>query len=301
MINFNDFKKITLADKPIFDAFYAKYPVVHSDNMFTTMVSWGEYVDYRYLSIEENIVIMTKLKNGNIQFRAPLGKQNPTLVHEVLKLAVREGGNIPFVFVDKNTKEWIHASFPKLDFFEDRIFFDYVYLSSDLAELTGTAYAAIRNRLNKFQKNHTYTFEVVTKNNIDEVQEFLKRWCLWKDCASDELLENERKAMAYSMAHFFDLGLSGLAIRINGIIEAIAVFEQMNQNTAVVHYEKGSPDFDGIYKAINRETAQLLKDKFQYINRETDMGVPGLRKAKLSYRPHHLVEVFSVEKKNIFF
>ncbi|MCX6665002.1 MAG: phosphatidylglycerol lysyltransferase domain-containing protein [Euryarchaeota archaeon] len=299
MINIDDFKKITLADKPILDAFYTKYPVVHSDNMFTTMVSWGEYVDYRYVFIGENIVIMTKLKNGNVQFRAPLGKQNPTLVREVLKLAVREGGDTPFVFVDKNTKDWIHSLFPKLVFFEDRMFFDYVYLTSDLAELKGTAYSAIRNRLNKFQKNHTYTFEIVTKNNITEVQEFLKRWCLWKDCASDELLENERKSMAYSMAYFFDLGLSGLAIRINGIIEAIAVFEQMNKNTAVIHYEKGSPDFDGIYKAINRETAQLLKGKFQYIDRETDMGVPGLRKAKLSYRPHHLVEVFSIEKKNI--
>ncbi len=94
---------------------------------------------------------------------------------------------------------------------------------------------------------------------MDEVNEFLKRWCLWKDCGSNELLENERKAIVYSMSHFFDLGLYGLALRISGTIQAIAVYEKMNADTVVVHFEKGSPDFDGIYKAINMETAQRVR------------------------------------------
>ena len=96
------------------------------------------------------------------------------------------------------------------------------------------------------------------------------------------------------MAHFFDLGLSGIVLRIDGTIEAISVFEAMNADTAVIHFEKGSPDFDGVYKAVNMEVANRLQPKVTFIDREEDLGVPGLRKAKLSYHPHHFVEVSHV-------
>ena len=134
---------------------------------------------------------------------------------------------------------------------------------------------------------------------MTEIGNFLKRWCLWKDCDSDILLENEKKAIIYSMSHFFELKLSGIAILINGKIEAIAVFEKMSSDTAVVHYEKGSPDYDGIYKAINQETAKILQKDFKYINRQSDMDLPGLRRAKMSYRPFRMIEVSHIEKKSL--
>ena len=134
---------------------------------------------------------------------------------------------------------------------------------------------------------------------MGEVGEFLDRWCLWKDCGSDPILENERKAILFSMSHFFDLGLSGLVMRIDDKIEALSVYEKMNPETAITHYEKASPDFDGIYKAINQETAKILQKYFRFINRESDMGIPGLRKAKLSYRPHRLMEVFHINRKSL--
>ena len=73
----------------------------------------------------------------------------------------------------------------------------------------------------------------------------------------------------------------------------------MNPDTVIVHFEKGSPDYDGIYKAINQETAKIVQKYAKYINRESDMGIPGLRKAKMSYRPHHMIEVFSISKEDI--
>ncbi|MCK5459234.1 MAG: DUF2156 domain-containing protein, partial [Thermoplasmatales archaeon] len=247
---------------------------------------------------DENIVIMTKL-NNKIRLRPPSGKQNRELLKQVLSLAMQEGSDDPFGVVNAKMKEWIEKEFPKLKFLEHRDYFDYVYLASDLANLPGSGYSKIRNRLNKFKKNHAYSTEAISEENMDEVNEFLKRWCLWKDCDSDVVLANEKKAIFYSMAHFFDLGLSGLLIRISGNIEALAVYEKMSPDTAVVHYEKGSPYFDGIYKAINMETAKILQKDFMFINREEDMGIPGLRQAKLSYRPHHMVEVFHLEKNDI--
>lgn len=273
---------------------------MHSDNVFTTMISWMEYSNYHYTYLEDNIVIMTKV-NNLIQFRPPMGKRNLDLFNQVFRLALKEASSPPIVLIDVETKNWLSEKFPKLKFSPDRDYFEYVYLASDLAELPGTAYAKIRNRLNKFKKNYSYTIETISEENIDEMRAFLKRWCLWKNCESDPILENERKAIIYSMAHFFELGLSGIAIRINEKIEALAVFEKMSPNTALVHYEKGSPDYDGIYKAINAETAKILQKDFKFINRESDMDLPGLRQAKMSYNPHHMVEVFHVDRQNMLF
>jgi hypothetical protein len=298
MLSIDDFKSVTLEDKHLFDTHYRRYPPVHSDNVFTTIISWMEYVEYHYTFLKDNLIIMTKL--GNIlRFRPPSGKYQRDIFQQVIKLAKREESDYPLGIIDTQTKDWLSKEYPKLEFIPHRDYFDYVYLASDLAELPGTAYRKIRNRLNKFKRNYTFTTEKITEINMGEVRTFLKRWCLWKDCESDPLLENEKKAIMFSMANFFELELSGIAIRIDGKIEAISVYEQMNPDTVVIHYEKGAPDYDGVYKAINAETAKLIQKGFKFVNREPDMGLPGLRKAKMSYRPHHMVEVYQIARDRI--
>jgi uncharacterized protein len=298
MLSIDDFKPVTLEDKHLFDTHYERYPPVHSDNVFTTIISWMEYAKYHYTFLQDNLIIMTKLGNV-LRFRPPIGKCDGDIFQQVLKLAKREKSDYPLGVIDTQTKDWLSKEYPKLEFAPHRDYFDYVYLTSDLAELPGTAYRKIRNRLNKFKRNYTYTTEKIAEVNMDEVRTFLKRWCLWKDCESDPLLENEKKAIMFSMANFFELKLSGIAIRIDGKIEAISVYEQMNPDTVVVHYEKGAPDYDGVYKAINAETAKLIQKEFKFVNREPDMGLPGLRKAKMSYRPHHMVEVYHIARDKI--
>ncbi len=295
MLRLKDFQKVTLEDKTIFDNHFARYPPCHSGMLFTTMVCWQNFAEYYFVYVKNHLIIYTKRKN-HIQFRPPSGFFDKDIFEDVLVLAKQEGSQEALGMIDVTTKEWIQ-NHTKIDsFVEDRDFFDYVYLSSDLVNLAGTEYAKIRNRLNKFLKKFQYSVESITEANMSDITEFLKRWCLWKNCESDEILEHERKAILYAMDHFFDLNLNGLALRIEDRIEAIAVFEQMNPTTAVVHFEKGAPDFDGIYKAINQETAKVLEKKFTYIDRQEDLGIPGLRQAKLSYRPHHFVEIFHVEK-----
>ena len=130
---------------------------------------------------------------------------------------------------------------------------------------------------------------------MDEVHEFLKRWGLWKDCGSNELLENERKAVIYSMSHFVDLGLNGLALRIGDTIQAIAVYEKMNTNSVVVHFEKGNPKYSGVYQTINKLFVENeISPKYNFINREQDLGISGIRKAKQSYSPVQLIKKFNI-------
>jgi len=296
MLTIDDFKKIDLSDKHVFDKHYLRFPPNHSGELFTTMVSWQEYAEYRYALLQNSMILLSQTSD-EIILHPPSGKFNLGLIKQVINLAITK--NMTFGFIKKTEKNLLSTHFPSLTFLEDRDFFDYVYLASDLAELPGTKYAKIRNRLNKFTKNFTYTTEEISRKNMNEVHEFLKRWCLWKDCGSNEMLENERKAVIYSMSHFVDLGLNGLALRIGGTIQAIAVYEKMNADTVVVHFEKGSPDFDGIYKAVNMEIAQRVRHLVPYINREEDIGIPGLRKAKLSYHPDHFINVYHVSKESL--
>jgi hypothetical protein len=296
MLSLEDLKKIRLEDKTIFDTHYKHYPPMHSGELFTTMISWGEYVEYRYAKIDDNIIILSKDNNGTV-LHPPSGKFNLELFKQVMRLAEKEDSI--FGFIKQEEKNLLTTQFPTIKVEEDRDFFDYVYRASDLAELPGTKYGKIRNRLNKFTKNFSYITEEITEKNMAEVHEFLKRWCLWKDCGSDELLENERKAILYSMKHFFDFNLKGLALRIDETIQAIAVYEKMNADTVVVHFEKGSPDYDGIYKAINMETAQRVRHLVPFIDREEDLGIPGLRQAKLSYHPDHFIELYYATKESL--
>jgi len=298
MLKLEDFKPVELEDKSLFDAHYKQYPPSHSDNMFTTMISWKQYGGYQYTFYKDNLLILSNVRN-RIQFRPPSGRLNKDVFSELIKLAINEGSKDPLGVIDIEKKKWLSSIYPKLEYDTDRDYFDYVYKSSDLAELSGSKYSKIRNRLNKFKKNNDYLIEKITDKNFDEIRKFLKRWCLWKDCESDPILENEKQAILFSMDHYFDLKLSGIAIRIKEDIEAIAVFEEINPDTIVIHYEKGSPDYDGIYKAINQETVKMVKNDYNFINRESDMGLPGLRKAKLSYSPHHMVEIYHVSKKNL--
>ena len=298
MLSLKDFKRLTIGDKPIFEKLYKKYPPVHSDYIFTTLISWMDYTNYHYAILDENIILFSEIE-GKIRFRPPIGENKKEVFDQVLNIAVTQNSDFPFGMVTSDKKNWMEKNYSNLRFIEHRDFFDYIYLTSDLADLSGSRYSKIRNRLNKFKKNYQYTIENISKKNFEEIREFLKRWCLWRDCESDPFLDYERKAILFSIDNFFELGLYGLAIRINDNIESISVFEKYNFDSAVVHYEKGSPYFDGIYKAINQETANILQRDVKFINRESDMNMPGLRKAKMSYRPHHMVKVFHLCKEDI--
>lgn len=299
MISLDDFHALTLDDKPMFDKVYNLFPPVHSDYMFTTMIGWRPYANYQIAVVDDHIVISTSIQD-NVRFRPPLGSPDKTLLLEVLDLALHHGGvDTPFGMIDSQQQQWITKIFSDISLQQHRDFYDYVYLSKDLATLEGGEYAKIRNRLNKFTRKVSYDVEVLTKDNLDEAKEFLKRWCLWKDCASHPFLKYEHQAVLFCMNNFLKLGLSGVCIRIHDKVEAVAVYEPMNADTVVVHFEKGSPEYDGIYKAINWETAKLVEKKYMFINRESDMGEPGLRKAKLSYRPDHFVTVAHSKREEI--
>ncbi|HNX39465.1 MAG TPA: phosphatidylglycerol lysyltransferase domain-containing protein [Methanothrix sp.] len=298
MLSATSFQPVSLMDREFFARHYAAYPQLHSDNTFTNMVCWNNYAHYRYAYLDGCLLISSTIA-GKTRYRPPIGPQNPELLADLLHLASQSEDDIPFVILDPDSLKWISELYPELQFYAERNYFDYVYLASDLAELPGKKYLTIRHQLNKFQKTCQPQVEMIGEGNIGEVAEFLELWCDWKDCDSDPVLAGEKLAVDYALTHFRELGLSGLAIRAEGKIGAISLFEGLNSDTALVHFEKGLPDCKGIYRAVNAETARTLAGKFTYINRESDMGVEGIREAKMRYHPHHMIEVHMLKREEL--
>ena len=295
MLSQEDFHPVTLADRDFFVRHYAVYPQTHSDNTFTNMVCWNHYAHYQYAFVRENLLIASTI-DGVTRFRPPIGPRDPEVLRSLMELAMNLSDDEPVVLIDPKTTEWMHEILPGLNLVPDRNHFEYVYRSADLADLPGKPYLNIRHQVNKFRRNCKYSVEPITPDNHEEVKRFLIQWCEWKGCENDPVLAHEKEATFFAIDNFEELSMSGLIIRVYDKIGAMSLFEQLNSDTALVHFEKGMPDCEGIYKEINAETAALLRDEFTYINRESDLGVAGLREAKMRYHPHHMVEVFSVKR-----
>ena len=107
-------------------------------------------------------------------------------------------------------------------------------------------------------------------------------------------LQGEWEAVKAGLRNFYDLNLQGAVILINGNVEAFTLGELLNEETAVVHIEKANPMIPGLYAVINQEFCRHSWFQVPFINREQDLGVSGLRTAKMSYHPHHLVEKFRI-------
>lgn len=183
----------------------------------------------------------------------------------------------------------------KLRYHYDRDSFDYVYDIHDLADLKGRKYQRKRNHLNRFRNDHPeHTLEPITEENLSQVQELVERWYDLRQQENPHAdYHMERAALNKALQQRQLLDLEGLLLRTCDGVVAMTMGSRLNRNTFDIHFEKALDTTDGAYAAINNGFATHLRQKYpdlQYLNREDDLGLEGLRKAKLSYCPHHMVE-----------
>jgi hypothetical protein len=168
---------------------------------------------------------------------------------------------------------------------------DYIYLAEDLAELKGNRFHDKRNLCRQFEKNYILPgragAEPVTPENQEECAEFLDEWCAERDCASRENddLNCEHQACLNALENIASLGMSGLAVRVDGKITAFGIASQVTGDMGALHFEKATSRIKGLYQYLDRECARRLFKGMTFINKESDMGLPGLAQAKRSYNP----------------
>ena len=180
-------------------------------------------------------------------------------------------------------------------FYPDRNSCDYVYDIEDLATLKGRKYQKKRNHLNRFRENHPdCRLQPITADNLAAVMEMAEKWYAAKQQENpQEDYHLEKKALSRAFRHMDELGIEGAILTENGQILAMTMASRLSEQTFDIHFEKALNE--EAYVAINQAFAAHLHGKYpevKYLDREDDMGIPGLRKAKLSYHPHHLVVKF---------
>ena len=189
----------------------------------------------------------------------------------------------------------------------DRDGWDYLYDIDRMADLRGKRLQAKRNHINRFLDNNPdWQVEEIGEDNLAECAEMDLEWNRRyrpdEGIAQQEerTLLDERHAMSRAFANYHSLGLSGLLLRSAGRVVAFTIGSPINDDTFDIHFEKAFGEIQGAYPMIFREFSRWLRTNMphlRWLNREDDMGLPGLRQAKLSYAPDRMVEKFTAVRR----
>ncbi|WP_029897086.1 DUF2156 domain-containing protein [Desulfohalovibrio reitneri] len=172
---------------------------------------------------------------------------------------------------------------------------DYVYRVDDLRNLPGKRYKKKRDLLEQFKADYDWDYRPLSPECVEEVLDMQLEWCRWRDRESDTTLQGENEAIRRTLTDWDRLkGITGGALRVDNRIVAYTVADALAGDPLVVHFEKGHTRIEGVYQAINQMFLEDQGKDYAYVNREQDLGDPGLRRAKLSYDPSHFVKKFEV-------
>jgi uncharacterized protein len=183
---------------------------------------------------------------------------------------------------------------------ESRGQWDYLYDIQDLITLQGNRFHKKKNLLNQFKKKHSHRFLPFKEALIGQVLGMQGAWCVWRDCEADNTLSQENRAIQRVLQQWAKLkGLEGGVLLVDEKVVAYTIGERLNLDMLVIHFEKGDPDYKGVYQAINQMFLKSLDDNPDYrtikrVNREQDLDNEGLRDAKLSYHPIGFLKKYQV-------
>jgi uncharacterized protein len=291
------FQPISLQDKPLFDLYFRKRRYDNSDCTFTNLYMWRKAYRIAW-TVENGFLYLKGSWDGTVFAFAPFGRTEAGFEDAVLKLIEYfHEHNLPFIMkgvtADILGALQVHKS-GRFANREDRDSYDYVYYARALVESKGRAYNSKKNHINFFERNYpNYEYRPITDDVLPSCIDMALQWHDANKC-QDIMLEFEKDAIAEALNNFDYLSLQGGVILLDGKVEAFAFGEYLNEDTAVIHIEKGNPAIRGIYQIINREFCRNAWMTCTYINREEDMGIPGLREAKQSYRPIKMVEKYDI-------
>jgi hypothetical protein len=300
-----DFKNVELSDKEVFDKYYSEYNPDISEMTFTNVFMWRKAFGYQYSIINDMLCCIAFSKYIKPFALTPIGIFKKDSFREVvykLKEFFEENKfDLFFKRVSKRGLEQFNTAFKENEIITElnRDDFDYVYKIDALSTLKGKKYHKKRNHINKFLKTHKSGYEYVKLNdeNLNNAYRILNEWCSKRNCDDHRVYGCERLANFEVLKNLKKLGCKGALIRVNGRFEAVTVGEQLNDNSVVIHIEKADSEIDGLYNLINRDFLKNEWSNLEYVNREQDLGVEGLRKAKLSYHPDYLIDKSIVKVK----
>lgn len=294
-----DFRTPQPSDKAWVDALLAQADYRGCDYNFTNLFVWSRAYGQEIAQVNGFLVTHLCGRMG-CSYMYPAGSGDLAAAIDILAREADERRQpLRLVCLTTRQMEELDRLMPGRFAYEaDRDGFDYLYDIDRLADLTGKKLHAKRNHINRFVENNpTWTYEEITPATLPECLEMDKEWyrrSLQREGDAEERdLGDEGIALRTAMEHYEELGLEGGLIRVYGEVVAFTIGDRLSADTYDVHFEKAYGELQGAYAMINREFARWVRARhpeIRYLNREDDMGVEGLRKAKQSYYPDLMVE-----------
>lgn len=286
------FHRLNPDDFAKYQELYQRSGSLLTDLTLSCRVAWDPVFRNEIAFVEDTALIISD--GGGFtdpHLLMPLGSLDPVKLNRLLLLADDEfrarGWKLKVMCIDEC----------KMDLFRDLADFsaelsfsdsasDYVYDANALRTLSGNILHKKRNHVNRFLRLYpNYHYRSISPDDISACLSLVKVWCDAKGIDPDDAFESDYRMIENLFSHRDSLQIRGGLIEINGSIRAFSVGSLGNGDTAYMHFEKADPSFDGIYAAINRLTIENEFPDAVYVNREEDMGIPGLRKSKESYDP----------------
>jgi len=291
------FRDLTIDDRPMFLEWMQAHNVKASDLTFANLYTWRGSRPTRIARYNDFLLIVRFESPARPKAQSPIGSgdvtaaANALLDHLAAEYPQMEQNlaRVP----DPPANMLREAGFLVE---EDRDNFDYVYRVNDLAKLEGRKYDKKRNRIHKCLDVCECMYEPITSSNLDGCFQLEEEWCNIRQCELNPALSAEFRAIKEALDEFDTLELFGGAIRIGGRIQAFAVAERVGAETAVEHFEKANPHIDGLYQVVNQWFCQNALEGLTWVNREQDLGIKGLRQAKMSYHTDHFVKKYTVRR-----
>ena len=295
------FSKIELSDKERAAACLAANTARVNERSFASLYMWSGRYEYEICVQSGMLFVRSSVVDGRRIFLAPVGTGDfAQAVAEIHAESLRQGEPYSIYCVTADEAEMLRQRYPDRFAIEaDRDNFDYIYNSSDLAELPGKKYRNKRGHVSKFLRNYDGCWEyhaIDPEKDAQKLFELQQQWQRNKGEMSEDYL-HEFRAIERGLLHYRELGLRGGIIEVDGRVVAFTFGVPLTADTFDVLIEKADIEYKGACQMINQAFAQRECGEFAFVSREEDMGIEGLRRAKESYYPQMFTEKYIVTPK----
>ncbi|MBR5295345.1 MAG: DUF2156 domain-containing protein [Clostridia bacterium] len=288
-----DFQKVSLKEIPRLQEFFLKNKSRLCDRSLGGAVMWRESFDTSYAVVDDILFFRSKIAPGKFAYTPPLGDLKKG-IQLLLEHCENLGEKLVFCSVGESEKDAILEILPSFSAEETRDWFDYLYFAENLKTMAGKKLAGQRNHRNFFLKTYTdWQFEEISEKNVFEVSAFLDKYLadIQKDSS---YFRDEEKAVRDVLSHLGDYGFMGGLIRVEGEVCAFS-FAEIIGDTMFIHIEKADRNVRGAYQMIlSQMITHFATENVVYVNREEDVGDPGLRYSKEAYHPCKLLKKYVV-------
>lgn len=294
-----EFKSICVEDIERYNQYRNLDMTYASEGVFTTMFIWNEYYNLEYADNGEFLFIRFNIKSKEPAYFFPIGRGNlKNAVKELSDFSKSRGEKLKFILVTKeNADKLVNEIKGNYKIKENRDSFDYIYSTEKMISLSGKKLHSKRNHLNYFFEN--YDFEYLKVKDKVLLDKCAKKAFDLVNSKTKNKNSYEIGAMKRYFENYSSLNQTGGVICINGEIIAMSFGERLNKETALIQIELADDSYRGAYQAINKLFCENEWKDCIYVNREEDMGIEGLRRAKLSYQPQFFVEKYTIWEENL--